>query len=76
MNELLFLRRIIQHKIEERKTKVREIDTSAEREIKIFHGPFVTFFYDFFLNDLLAGFKGFCFLKISKDERNFFSERD
>lgn len=27
-----------------------EINTSAEREIKIFHGPFITFF---FINDLL-----------------------
>lgn len=32
--------------IEQRKKKkVREIDTSAEREIEIFHGPFITFFY-------------------------------
>lgn len=36
--------------------KVREIDTSAEREIKIFHGPFITFFYVFLINDLLASF--------------------
>lgn len=60
MNELLFLRRIIQRKIDERKTEeVREIDTSAEREIKIFHGPFITFFYIFLINDLLASFKDF-----------------
>lgn len=39
--------------------KVREIDTSAEREIKIFHGPFITFFYVFLINDLLASFKVF-----------------
>lgn len=60
MNELLFLRRIIQRKIDERKAEeVREIDTSAEREIKIFHGPFITFFYVFLINDLLASFKVF-----------------
>lgn len=34
--------------------EAREIDTSAEREIKIFHGPFITFFCVFLINDLLA----------------------
>lgn len=38
---------------------MREIDTSAEREIKIFHGPFITFFYVFLINDLLASFNFF-----------------
>lgn len=48
--------------------KVREIDTSAEREIKIFHGPFITFFYVFLINDLLASFNYF-FFEISRKKR-------
>lgn len=78
MNELLFLRRFIQRKIDERKAEeVREIDTSAEREIKIFHGPFITFFYVFLINDLLASFKGFLFLRDFKrwTKTFFFRER-
>jgi hypothetical protein len=45
-----------------RETDERAIDTSAEREIEIFHGPFVTFFSVFLINDLLAWLLGFFLL--------------
>lgn len=70
MNET-FLKHLGTPKSEMR--KVREIDTSAEREIKIFHGPFITFFYVFLINDLLASFNFFSRFVGRKEEKK--SER-
>lgn len=59
-----FLRRII-----EVRKKKPAFNTSAEREIRIFHGPFITFFCCFLdLNDLLDDFS----FKVSSDFRRFF----
>lgn len=44
-----------------------EINTSAEREIKIFHGPFITFFS---VNDLLLAASYFRAKNISLEIKN------